>query len=190
MDHAEILAGGFDDPAAQSARAFRACLEAMARPGRIQPITGAAPPAPISPAAGAVLLTLVDTTTPLYLAPGHDTQATRQWIAFHCGAPIVSAEEAAFALGAWGALHPVSRFAIGTADYPDRAATLIVEMPAATPPSARLTGPGIETCHEACLPEIAAFVANRTQFPLGFDCYFTAGSQLWALPRSTNVEAL
>ena len=38
------------------------------------------------------------------------------------------------------------------------------------------------------LPEIAAFRANRALFPLGFDCYFTSGDMLAALPRSTIVE--
>lgn len=184
------LAGGFARPAEDAARAFRACLEAMARPGRIEHIEGAGPPAPLSVAAGSVLLTLVDGTTPLFLAPSHDRPEIRDWIAFHCAAPFVRAEDAAFALGTWDGLHPVGRFRTGTPDYPDRSATLIVEAPALTPPNARLTGPGIATAHEARLPGIAAFEENRDGFPLGFDCYFTSGSSLAALPRSTKVEAL
>lgn len=185
---ANDLSGGFSDPSPQAARAFRACLEAMARPGRVQPIAGAAPPAPLSPAAGAVLLTLVDAATPLHLAPSHDTPATRAWIAFHCAAPLVRAEEAAFALGAWDALQPLDRFALGTPDYPDRATTLIVEVAGLAPANARLTGPGIATVTTARLPETAAFVANRARFPLGFDSLFTCGDAVMALPRSTRVE--
>lgn len=190
MDEAQILAGGFAAPAEQAARAFRACLEAMARPGQPQDIGGAAPPAPLSEAAGAVLLTLVDASTGLYLAPSHDTPALRQWIAFHCGAPIVGAAEADFALGSWEALQPVSRFAIGIPEYPDRSATLIVEMPAPVAPNARLCGPGIQSATEAHLPDLAAFQANAANFPLGFDCYFTHDRALVGLPRSTRVEAL
>lgn len=189
MQSADILSGGFAEPAPQAARAFRACLEAMARPGRVQPITGATPPAPLSPAAGTVLLTLVDPTTPLYLAPGHDTPEIRGWIAFHCGAPIVGPEAAVFALGAWAAL-PLGRFALGTPEYPDRSATLIVEMEALSPANARLTGPGIETEQAARLPEIVAFALNHARFPLGFDCFFCAGGEVSALPRSSHVEAL
>lgn len=189
MSEAQVLAGGFAEAPVEAARAFRAALEAMARPGRVQSITGAVPPAPLSPAAGTLLLTLADATTPLYLAPGHDSEALRRWIAFHIGAPLVAPEHAVFAVGGWEAL-PHGRFALGTPEYPDRAVTLIVEVAALAPANARLTGPGIEHAHEARLPEIAAFAENRARFPLGFDCYFCAGSEISALPRSTQVEAL
>jgi alpha-D-ribose 1-methylphosphonate 5-triphosphate synthase subunit PhnH len=184
---AQSLGGGFTAPAPQSAHAFRAILDALARPGTIHTVQGAAPPAPLSPAAGAVLLTLCDATTPLHLAGAHDCPALREWITFHCAAPLVAAEDAMFALGTWAALHPINRFAIGLPDYPDRAATLIVEMPDLAPTGARLRGPGIETTSQLNLPETAAFRANRAQFPLGFDCLFTAGGQIAGLPRSTIV---
>jgi len=190
MSDARHLAGGFAGAPVQSARAFRACLQAMARPGRVEQVTGAAPPAPLSVAAGTVLLTLGDGTTPLHLAPSHDRPEVRAWIAFHTGAPLVGAEEAVFALGTWAALNPVTRFAVGTPDYPDRAATLIVEMAALAPSNARLRGPGIEGEQRACLPEIAALAANRALFPMGFDCFLTAGDRIAGLPRSTTVEAL
>jgi alpha-D-ribose 1-methylphosphonate 5-triphosphate synthase subunit PhnH len=182
------LDGGFGDPARDGARAFRAALQVMARPGLIEPITGAVPPAPASPAAGALLLTLCDATTPLYLAPSHDTEAVRGWITFHTGAPFAGPETAMFALGTWQALQPVTRFAIGTAEYPDRSATLIVEVTALTGTGATLTGPGIETAAQLSLPDTAAFQANRRRFPLGFDTYFTCGDRLAGLPRSTRVE--
>ncbi len=186
----DVLSGGFVDAPVQSAHAFRAALNALARPGQPQRLAGAVPPAPLSVAGGTLLLTLADGTTPLFLAPSHDTPALRDWITFHCGAPLVEAAEAVFALGSWQALAPVSRFAIGTPDYPDRAATLIVEMDAEAPPNARLTGPGIQHEALATLPEIAAFQANRACFPLGFDCYLTGGDLITGLPRSTRVEAL
>lgn len=182
------LDGGFGDPARDGARAFRAALQAMARPGRIEPVTGAAPPAPASPAAGALLLTLCDATTPLFLAPSHDCEVLRGWITFHTGAPFTGPDHAMFALGTWAALQPVARFPVGTAEYPDRAATLIVEMDALTGTGATLTGPGIETEAHLSLPETAAFRANRRGFPLGFDTYLTCGDRLAGLPRSTRVE--
>lgn len=184
----EALTGGFTDAPVDAARAFRAALEAMARPGTIWSVAGAQPPAPLSVAAGVLLLTLADGTTPVHLAGAWDCPAVRDWITFHCAAPLVAAEDAAFALGDWASLQPVSRFAIGRADYPDRSATLIVELPVLTAAGARLTGPGIATAAALSLPEVAAFRANRALFPLGFDCYFTCGSDLAALPRSTRVE--
>lgn len=182
------LDGGFADPARDAAHAFRAALQAMARPGRIERVSGIAPPAPCSVAAGSLVLTLCDTTTPLYLAPSHDTEGLRGWITFHTGAPFTGPEHAMFALGTWDALQPVSRFRIGTSDYPDRSATLIVELTHLAAQGATLTGPGIETQSQLSLPETEAFRANRRRFPLGFDTYLTCGDRLAGLPRSTSVE--
>jgi alpha-D-ribose 1-methylphosphonate 5-triphosphate synthase subunit PhnH len=187
---ATALSGGFGDAPVQSARAFRAILEAMARPGSIRQVAGATPPAPLSAAAGTVLLTLVDPTTKLHLAGAADCADVRDWVAFHLGAPLVAAEEADFALGTWAALQPVARFRIGQPDYPDRAATLIVEVDRLVNHGPALAGPGIELVTWLNLPETAAFRANRALFPLGFDTILTAGDRLAGLPRSTRVEKL
>ncbi len=182
------LTGGFSDAPHQSARAFRAILDALARPGTIHTVTGATPPAPLSLAAGVLLLTLADGTTPVHLAGERDTRATRDWITFHTGAPLVGAAEATFAIGTWNTLHPLEQFSIGTPEYPDRAATLIVELPALFATGPRLSGPGIRDHAMLSLPEVAAFRANRSLYPLGFDCFFTASDQIAGLPRSTIVE--
>lgn len=187
---AEALSGGFADAPVQSARAFREVLEAMARPGTIRKVTGAQPPAPLSVAAGVALLVLTDPTTTLHLAGAVDCPAVRDWVAFHIGAPIVPAEVADFAVGSWQALCPVSRFKIGLPDYPDRSATLIVETDRLVAHGPALTGPGVALATWLNLPETAAFRANRALFPLGFDCLFTAGTQIAGLPRSTRVEKI
>lgn len=186
---AQSLTGGFTDAPVESARAFRAILEAMARPGTIHAVEGAAPPAPLSPAAGVALLVLADLTTPLFLAGAADCPAVRDWVAFHVGAPLTTAEEATFALGTWADLQPVARFRVGDPDYPDRAATLIVETDRLEADGPRLTGPGIHDTARLSLPEVAAFQANRALFPLGWDCILTSRDRLAALPRSTRVEA-
>lgn len=190
MMRAEALSGGFADAPLQSARAFRALMEAMARPGSIHRVEGAAPPAPLSVAAGVALLTLADGTTPLHLAGALDCPAVRDWITFHLGAPFGTAEEADFGLGAWQDLLPVARFRIGQPDYPDRSATLIVALDRLEAEGPRLTGPGIRDGASLSLPEVAAFRANRALFPLGFDTVLTCGDRLAALPRSTSVEAI
>lgn len=186
----DTLSGGFPDAPVQSARAFRAILESMARPGTIHSVTGAKPPAPLSVGAGVALLCLCDGTTPLHVAGAADTENVRNWIAFHIGAPLVAAEGAAFAVGRWSDLMPVSRFPVGLPDYPDRSATLIVELDRLYNQGPTLTGPGIETAAWLSLPETAAFRANRALFPLGFDTIFTCGDRIAALPRSTRVEAI
>ncbi len=185
---AETLTGGFDSPAIQSAHAFRHVMEAMARPGTIHEIAGAAPPAPLSVAAGVVLLTLCDTDTPIYLAGAFECDAVRAWLAFHTGAPLAAPEHSMFALGTWEDLLPLSSYPIGTSQYPDRSATLIVERPELSPSGATLTGPGIRDAAYLSLPGDAGFQANQQLFPRGLDFIFTSGNRLAALPRTTKVS--
>ncbi|SHG47848.1 phosphonate C-P lyase system protein PhnH [Cognatishimia maritima] len=185
---AETLSGGFANPAVQSAHAFRSVMEAMARPGTLQDIAGAEPPAPLSKAAGSVLLTLCDTDTPVYLAGDADCDAVRAWLAFHTGAPLTGPSHCMFAVGTWEALNPLSVYPVGTSEYPDRSATLIVECEALTQSGATLSGPGIKTNAALSLPSVQAFQQNRALFPLGLDFILTSGSQLAALPRTTEVS--
>jgi len=184
---AQALTGGFADPARQAAHAFRSVMEAMARPGQLREIAGAAPPKPLSVAAGSVILTLCDTDTPVYLAGDVDCDAVRDWIAFHTGAPLVGPSQSMFAVGAWHTLLPLSAYPLGTSQYPDRSATLIVEMEALSATGAMLSGPGIRESAALSLPEAEAFAANRKHFPRGLDFIFTSGSTLAALPRTTRV---
>lgn len=183
------LEGGFANPAAAAAHAFRSVMEVVARPGAIRRITGAQPPAPLSPAAGAVLLTLCDTATPLYLAGAADCDAVRAWVAFHTGAPLAGPSDCMFALGTWDALLPLSAYPKGSPEYPDRSATLIVETPVLAGEGAMLQGPGIPGAAHLSLPEIDAFQGNRALFPLGLDFLFTCDERIAALPRSTRVCA-
>lgn len=184
---AQTLGGGFTEPAIQSAHAFRSVMEAMARPGKICDIAGAAPPAALSRAAGSVLLTLCDADTPVYLAGKTDTPEVRAWLAFHTGAPVKGPSHAMFAVGTWDALLPLSAYQIGTSEYPDRSATLIVEGEALRQ-GATLSGPGIKETSSLNVPDAAALQANHAMFPLGLDFIFTSGDQLAALPRSTEVS--
>jgi len=181
------LQGGFANPPHDAAHAFRAAMGAMARPGTIHTVAGALPPAPLSLAAGVLILTLCDPETPLFLAPSHDRPDLRDWITFHTGAPFAAAADCTFAVGTWDALLPLSAYRIGTPEYPDRSATLIVEVPDLHGPGTRLTGPGIRHTAHLHLPEPTALAANAALFPLGFDLFLTCGAELAALPRSTRI---
>lgn len=193
MAHAAAaLSGGFDDPAAQSSRAFRVILDAMARPGTIGRAEGAAPPAPVSPAMGLVALTLCDGGTPCRLSPALAASDFPDWLRFHCGAPVTDdPAEAAFAFGTPADLLPADQWPMGTPEYPDRGATLVLEIPGFTGAEARLFGPGIK--HAATLPlgdalaDIAALRAFNS-YPLGLDLILCAGDRLAALPRTTRLE--
>lgn len=185
MDH-QALSGGFADPPRESAQAFRGIMAAMARPGSISTLTGASAPPPLSQAAAVVIATLCDPDTGVWLAPGIDTAEIRDWLAFHTGAPQVAPAAADFAIGPWSAFD-LDAFPKGTAEYPDRSTTLIVELDRLEPAGATLTGPGIQTCAGLSVPEMAAFQANRALFPRGLDFIFTCGDRMAALPRSTEV---
>jgi alpha-D-ribose 1-methylphosphonate 5-triphosphate synthase subunit PhnH len=191
------LAPGLADPAHDAQRLFRAVLEGFSHPGRIVALPQ--PPAgigPLSAAATAFVLTLVDRDTPLWLAPAFDLDAVRDFVRFHTGAPIVAGEaEALFALLTPDCAPLLDGFALGSDPYPDRSATLIVEVPSLSlGPERRLRGPGIEsraTARVDGLPDSfwSAWQANNALFPCGVDVVFTAESELLALPRSIVVEA-
>ena len=185
---ATALEGGFAEAPIDAAHAFRSAMTAMARPGSIHSISGAVAPAPVSEAAATLLLTLCDPETPVYLAGAHDTAEVRGWITFHTGAPLVPAADAMFALGAWAALGRLDPYRVGTSEYPDRSATLIVEMPELTASGATLRGPGIKDTASLSLPEVTAFARNAGLYPLGCDFFFTCGRSVAALPRSTKVS--
>ncbi|AGT09840.1 phosphonate C-P lyase system protein PhnH [Paracoccus aminophilus] len=187
--HSSALSGGFADPAPQSARAFREVLQALSRPGQARDIEGAEPPAPLSIAGGTVALVLFDRTTPVLLAGAHDCPALRDWLTFHTGATLTAnPAEAAFALGDWESLAPLyAAFPIGTAEYPDRSTTLIVDGVTLGEP-VTISGPGLAAPRDFALPEPALFAENARRFPLGLDCFFTQGAQVTGLPRSTTIE--
>jgi alpha-D-ribose 1-methylphosphonate 5-triphosphate synthase subunit PhnH len=197
MSEAAASGGGFADPAIDAASVFRALLEAMARPGRIErlPSLLAAPPA-LGAAATQLCLTLCDLDTPLWIDPVHATEESAAYLRFHAGCPLVSRiEDAAFLLVApANVAQALERCRIGTAEYPDRSATLIIPLDTMSDTGGvRLSGPGIKTEHRLSIaPEPPDFwpalIANHQRFPLGADCFLVAPSQVAGLPRSTMID--
>lgn len=180
----------FEDQAA-----FRALMDAMARPGEIVPMHAADAPPPLLPASAAVLRCLADYETPVWLdAPFAHTPAVGEWIRFRTGAPLVEdARLAAFALA--DARHGVPdfmQFSQGTEEYPDRSATLIVQVDALGGDAFALAGPGIRAVRRfGAAPLPADFVQrcadNRELFPRGIDLILVAAREVAALPRSARV---
>jgi alpha-D-ribose 1-methylphosphonate 5-triphosphate synthase subunit PhnH len=180
---------GFADPVRDAQACFRAVLEAMSRPGRVQRL--ACPPEVppgLSPAAAALLLTLVDADTRLALAAGPAAEA---WVRFHCGAALVPPAEAGFVLDAAASLPSLDP---GTEEEPERGATLLIEVVSlAEAPGWRLTGPGIRDAHNLRVVGappgfLADWAASRARFPRGIDVILCAGEHIAALPRGVGIE--
>lgn len=180
---------GFADPVLDAQACFRAVLEAMSRPGRVQAVVPPPElPPGLSPAAAAVLLTLVDASTPLRLAVGAEAEA---WVRFHCGCRLAAPAEAAFVVDPAARLLELQA---GTDEEPERGATLILDVAALEEGAGwRLTGPGIRDAHRlrvAGAPAgfVEAWAANRARFPRGVDAILCAGTRIAALPRSLRIE--
>jgi alpha-D-ribose 1-methylphosphonate 5-triphosphate synthase subunit PhnH len=196
MTTVPVLEPAFPDPVRQSQSVFRLAMEAMASPGRIRALhSGFVPPAPLNGPAAALLLTLCDYETPVWLDPACAESATLPaFLRFHTGASLAhSPADAAFAVIANAAVMlPLSAFAQGTPAYPDRSTTLIVQVETLTCGGWKLEGPGIRGStrfRAAQLP--AGFVdglrANRTTFPCGVDIFLASADAIAALPRSVRV---
>ncbi|OCW57824.1 phosphonate C-P lyase system protein PhnH [Hoeflea olei] len=194
---ASAYEGGFSDPVGAAQTVFRALMDAMARPGSIQPLPDVAvPPAPLTASAAALIATLADADTPVWLDPLlAKADAVRDWIIFHTGAPITAHQpDAAFALvAAPQNLSALNGFALGTQDYPDRSTTVILQvdtLAAGAPLS--FEGPGIESrvkIAPAPMPQHfgAQWAANRQAFPRGIDLVLAAPGAVAALPRSARL---
>ena len=181
------MQGGFADAPVDAAVTFRAALDAMSRPGVIHEVSGAEAPAPMSRAASVLALTLCDPDTPVWLGESLDVPVIRDWFRFHTSAPLVGRSDAMFAFGRWDELVPVTDFRIGSPEYPDRSATLIVEMEELGQ-AHRLTGPGIQDHAMLTLPDAGMFRQNAALFPLGLDFFLCADDRLAAIPRTSQVE--
>lgn len=190
-------APGFADPVFDAQRLFRAALEALSRPGTVQhlPIL-VTPPAPLTPWAGALALTLCDLDTPVWLDPVLDQPMVRAWLRFHAGCPLVEEPAtAAFALvGGAAHLDDLSTFDIGPEEDPDRSTTVIAQVAdldagADGPP---LRGPGIPGTVRVRATGLAsgfwaAWRENGALYPQGVDVFLAAPDRLVGLPRSAMV---
>lgn len=185
---------GFADPALDAQRVFRALMDAMARPGTIADLSFAPRPSlALPPAAAAIALTLLDGDTPVWLHDDLAKPSVLAWLRFHCGCPIGSSRDSAFAFATARAAPPLESLNLGESRYPDRATTLVLVCDSLLGgPALQLSGPGI-----AHTSEIAPHGPGRSlweqraslfaRFPLGIDILLAAPDAVMALPRTTRV---
>ena len=191
-----MTGAAFEDPALGAQAAFRALLDALARPGTTQTMGPDLPTPPAGMGRGlyAAILVLADFETRVWLAP--ELADTAEGLRFQLGAELVDAPgDAAFALAADGTTLPsLASFAQGDDAYPDRSTTLLVEVSALrTAGGWRLAGPGIAS--EARLDVdglpadfVAQWAENHARFPRGVDLFLFAGATVVGLPRATAIR--
>ncbi|HTU56292.1 MAG TPA: phosphonate C-P lyase system protein PhnH [Acetobacteraceae bacterium] len=181
---------GFADPVGGAQACFRGLLDAMARPGTLHEVGELAAPPPLDPATASVLLTLVDADTTLWL--DEPCAPAREWVLFHCGAPLVADPAgAAFALAL--AMPKLAALSAGSDAAPEDGASLILQVAALRSGLPyRISGPGLKEpalLQVQGLPEdfAAQWAANHALFPRGIDLVLTAGRLFCCLPRSVQI---
>jgi alpha-D-ribose 1-methylphosphonate 5-triphosphate synthase subunit PhnH len=191
-----MTAPAFDSAFASQA-AFRAVTEAFAHPGEVQTLRGIAAPALLAPAAAALVRSLADYETPIWLdGPLTNVPAIAEWIRFHTGARIVQEpRDAVFAIvGNPHDMPDFAQFALGSEEYPDRSTTIIVQIKRFDGRALTMEGPGINGVRSLAaepLPDDFAdrLRANRELFPRGIDLVLVADDHVAALPRSIRVSS-
>ncbi len=196
MDLQQVGAG-FSDPAIAGQAVFRSALHALSRPGRVQTVrTDAQLPAGVDPAAGAMLLALLDPDCSLWLSPALAAGPVPQYLRFHTGCTLVERPDAArFAWVASPAELPrLDVFALGSEFEPEFSTTCILQVDALDDASGwTLRGPGIHDHQRLAAAGLGAdFVAqwraNHALFPRGIDLLLCADDRLAGLARTTAIE--
>lgn len=187
-----------DEEGLRAQRTFTALMRAMSEPGRVEKmdaLTGV--PEALPSGLASVACALADFETSLWLDPHlAANEAVTRYLRFQTGAPIVAdAGKASFALVSNAEeLPPFDHFALGSQDYPDRSATIVMEVQSfASATRYDLTGPGIETSASFAPGPLPAdfedrMNANRALFPRGVDLILTSKGEVASLPRSTRVQ--
>jgi alpha-D-ribose 1-methylphosphonate 5-triphosphate synthase subunit PhnH len=194
-EQAPLLLPGLTAPVFDAQRSFRAAMQAMAEPGRIVPlVTDLQAPAPLSPTMAALLLTLLDFETTLWLDAALAASAAPAYLRFHSGVRIVPEASAAMfvAISDPQAMPALNTLAAGSAERPELSATLLVAVDQIVPEGWHLQGPGIASVaalHASPLPAdfSTQWRANSSRFPQGVDVIFVAPGHIACLPRTTRI---
>ncbi|WP_047248307.1 phosphonate C-P lyase system protein PhnH [Chromobacterium subtsugae] len=184
----------FTQPVDDAQQTFRALLDAMAAPlsPRALPILPPALPG-LKAATAALLYTLADQEVRVWLPalPG-DTVAS---LRFHTGMRVAELPEQAdfIVIAAGMPLPDLMRLKAGSAEYPDRSATLLIEVDGFGEDQVEGCGPGFAAPRRfgaAGLPKDfwREWQRNHARFPLGVDAMLIADTHIAGLPRSVRIQ--
>jgi len=199
MNATAVQVPGFSNPVDDAQRVFRAALEALARPTLAQQVEAAVmPPAPLGAMVGALVLTLCDEHTPVWLdASLRRADEVEAWVRFHTGARIVDdpADAVFCVVSSPSATPELGSLRQGTDEEPQLSATVIIDAAdARSTGSFVVTGPGVngeERWDGAGLPGSTGFLdawaANNRQFPCGVDLLLAGEGEVRGLPRTTEL---
>lgn len=176
---------------------FRCVLKAMSEPGQIQTMpTQVTGPVPLNASTTALCLALTDHETPVWLDRHANIDNVQLYLRFHCGCPL-TIDRAAAAFAVITNIHEevaLDGFAQGSAEYPDRSTTLLIQVPSLqSGPLRQLSGPGIPATHTLRVDGLPVYFdawwrANTAGFPLGVDIVFCSGNQIVGMPRTTQLH--
>lgn len=195
------LPPGFAAPGPDTQAVFRCALQALSRPGRCftlpaQSCRSLAPPARISVALAALMLTLLDSETRVWLAPSLEQPLLRSWLGFHTGAEMARSPAAArFVVAHASDLTPELWAGLerGSDESPQDSTTVLLDVPLLAEGSGLvLQGPGVADTQRLQVRGVHADIwrerqADQRLYPLGVDLLLCCGPQVAGLPRSTRL---
>lgn len=198
LSDAGSMDGGFSNPVFDAQLVFDRIMYALSRPGTVTVLPKLArAPSPVLPATAAIVQTLCDADTEIWMdAAIKENSEVKAWVNFHTGAPSATRfDDAQFAIVSNADdCADLAAFAQGTQEYPDRSATLIIQVEAITEDGDLLLhGPGIKDRTAIGVRDLPPqflkqWHHNNQQFPRGVDVIFASPDALVCLPRTTKIR--
>lgn len=189
------LLSGFTQPVDQSQQVFRLVLKALSEPGHLAALPASLRWESLDPATVAVLLTLADGETPVYIAPALRNDSVATTLRFHTGAPLADTpDNAGFALFDRQLVETeLQALPCGDDISPETGVTVLVQIDSLSDGEPlRLRGPGIRQWRDispSLPPAVREYLLRRPQrFPMGLDFILLCENRLMAIPRTTQAE--
>lgn len=192
MQHSELVPA-FADQVTDSQQVFRVLLKALSEPGIRHRIKHTAALEDLCQAGYGIALTLLDSSTSVWLSPRLSSAHIRQNLAFHTGCHFVEEpEKAMFAFLCEEEIAVISRLNPGTDRDPEFSCTAIVQKVSLQSSVEQIwSGPGILNQRKLSFEMPSEFWHMRAQkmrFPQGIDVFFVARDEVLGLPRTTQVQ--